>query len=435
MDSVNQAPLCLQSVDLIRRSIIDGSLGPEAVVKLAKEVVDTVEPNVRAWEHLDWNTVNTQCLDLKARQRWQSLPLAGVPIGIKDIYDTSDFITTYGSQIYSSHRPVNDAALVTILRSLGALVIGKTVTTEFAYWQAGPTVNPYNHLHTPGGSSSGSAAAVATGMVPFALGSQTAASTIRPAAYCGIFGFKPSYGVLPLDGVKALSPSLDTAGLLARSLSDLDYVFTIIHTALKKPTQNMNKNINDIKDLVLAPLCGKILDEVEKSCVEAVNDCFYNAKFKGCQHRPEQEFKDFKRLTNDQINMMAAEASVSFAKEMNLHNTELSDFIKQLVSDGNSLSSIQKNQYQGSYAEIKNFENNLFGDADILICPSTKSTAPLKQNGTGSPVMSRAFTFLGLPSLSIPQGVDHTGLPIGVQAVARKGNDLNLLSFAAAFLT
>ena len=434
LHSVNHAPKCIKTVERIQQGISEGSLNLEAVIRQIREVIDTVEPKVRAWQSLDWSAVDVQCNELESRSGWQSLPLAGVPVAVKDIYDTLDFITTYGSSIYERNQPVNDAALVATLRSLGAIIIGKTVTTEFAFWQAGPTSNPYNKLHTPGGSSSGSAAAVATGMVPFALGSQTAASTIRPAAYCGIFGFKPSYGLLPLDGVKPLAPSLDTAGLFANSISDLEYVMKIIYSSLKEPTLNMSEDVNNPANLVLAPLCGQILKDVDKSCTSVVDVCFAGAKAKGCRHSLQQEFNDFEELTNDQINMMAAESVESFEKEINTHNNKLSEFIKTLVADGAAINSMQKQKFQKSYADAKNIENNLFGDADVLICPSSTSTAPLKENGTGNPLMSRAFTFLGLPSLSIPQGVDYNGLPIGVQAVARKGNDLNLLAFAKAFL-
>ena len=158
--------------------------------------------------------------DIRSIADWRHLPLAGIPLAVKDIFDTFDFPTAYGSPIYTSHRPVIDAAAVARLRTAGAIIIGKSVSTEFAYWQAGKTRNPLDPLRTPGGSSSGSAAAVAARMVPLAIGSQTAASTIRPASYCGIVGFKPTHGLISLAGVKALSNSLDTVGVFAHSVDD-----------------------------------------------------------------------------------------------------------------------------------------------------------------------------------------------------------------------
>ena len=158
------------------------------LLTVTRNLIAEYDGDIKAWKTLDWYQVKKQYKELLSRPNWRSLPLAAVPIAVKDVYDTSNFVTSYGSKIYDQHRPSADADLVKVLRSLGAIVIGKTVTTEFAYWQAGPTVNPYDHNRTPGGSSSGSAAAVAAGMVPLALGSQTAASTIRPASYCGIIG-------------------------------------------------------------------------------------------------------------------------------------------------------------------------------------------------------------------------------------------------------
>ena len=228
MNTVNQAPETISSIYGIVSKIQNKSVDAELIIDATRRLISEVNGAIKAWHTLNWDEVNKQLDSLVSRQDWRSLPLAAVPIAVKDVYDTADFVTTYGSSIYENHRPATDAKLVTILKSLGAIVVGKTVTTEFAYWQPGPTVNPHNTNHTPGGSSSGSAAAVASGMVPLALGSQTAASIIRPASYCGVYGFKPSYGVLPLEGVKPLAPSLDHAGFLARSVEDIKICFTAI---------------------------------------------------------------------------------------------------------------------------------------------------------------------------------------------------------------
>ena len=252
MNTVNQAPETISSIYGIVSKIQNKSVDAELIIDATRRLISEVNGAIKAWHTLNWDEVNKQLDSLVSRQDWRSLPLAAVPIAVKDVYDTADFVTTYGSSIYENHRPATDAKLVAILKSLGAIVVGKTVTTEFAYWQPGPTVNPHNTNHTPGGSSSGSAAAVASGMVPLALGSQTAASIIRPASYCGVYGFKPSYGVLPLEGVKPLAPSLDHAGFLARSVEDIKICFTAILGHEHFSQSSTNLDVKRPSDLILA---------------------------------------------------------------------------------------------------------------------------------------------------------------------------------------
>ena len=180
---------------------------PKEIIEEYQRRIEKRQPDVEAWQTLDWDFVNRQIFDLGKREVTKRGSLYGIPFGVKDIFDTADLPTAYGSDIYESNRPTADAAAVARLRSAGAVVMGKTVSTEFAYWKPGKTRNPLDLARTPGGSSSGSAAAVADNMVPFALGSQTAASTIRPASYCGIVGFKPTQGLISTAGVKALASS------------------------------------------------------------------------------------------------------------------------------------------------------------------------------------------------------------------------------------
>jgi Asp-tRNA(Asn)/Glu-tRNA(Gln) amidotransferase A subunit family amidase len=212
----------LQAAAAIER----GSLTCEALARACLERIAMREPFIHAWRELDpaRTLARARELDRMPRRR----PLHGLPVAVKDIIATTDFPTRHGSPIYSGHTPVADASCVAMLRSAGAVIPGKTVTTEFAYYQPGPTANPANPGHTPGGSSSGSAAAVADFMVPVGLGTQTAGSVIRPAAYCGIVGFKPTFGRLNLAGVKPFAPSLDTLGCMARDVADIELLRAVL---------------------------------------------------------------------------------------------------------------------------------------------------------------------------------------------------------------
>src|SRR6266478_2461125 len=213
-------PLAFSARDAARE-IAAGRLSAVALVEACFERIAAREPVVGAWHHLDRDAALTAARGCDASA--PSGPLHGIPIAVKDLIDTADMATGYGSAIYAGHRPAADAACVALARAAGAIVLGKTVTTEFACFTAGKTANPHNPAHTPGGSSSGSAAAVADGMVPLALGTQTAGSVIRPAAYCGCIGYKPSFGMIQRAGVKALADSLDTIGVMARTVDDIAY--------------------------------------------------------------------------------------------------------------------------------------------------------------------------------------------------------------------
>src|SRR4051812_19546259 len=208
----------LSALELARR-IEAGALSPRAVVELCAEAVATHESKIGAFAALDLDAARRRV----EQQQLAPLPLHGLPVGIKDIFDTADLPTAYGSPIYAGHRPKSDAAMVMLVRRAGGVIAGKTVTAEFASRESAPTRNPRNLTHSPGGSSFGSAAAVAAGMLPIAIGSQTGGSTIRPAAYCGIAGYKPSYKLLPTIGMKCFSWSLDTVGLFAASVADVAF--------------------------------------------------------------------------------------------------------------------------------------------------------------------------------------------------------------------
>ena len=217
-------PWAGNTVAELARSLEDGSTTVELVARAFLDRIDADDPTVRAWVHVDPEAVLARARELDRVGLSRRGRLHGIPIGIKDIFDTHDMPTAYGSPIHAEHRPAVDAASVAIARRSGMLPLGKLVTTEFAAWPPGPTVNPHDVTRTPGGSSSGSAAAVAAGMVPVAFATQTTGSIIRPAAFCGVVGYKPSHGTLPTSGVKAISESFDTVGVIARTVADAAFV-------------------------------------------------------------------------------------------------------------------------------------------------------------------------------------------------------------------
>ena len=219
----------VSNLQVLVQRIINNEVPIERVVQEYRKVIEAQEREVKAFEFLDWNVVDQQIDKLAATTAEQRGRLFGLPVAVKDIFDTADMPTTYGSQIYQGHRPTVDAACVARLRQAGAIILGKTVTTEFAYWHAGPTRNPLDSRHTPGGSSSGSCAGLAAGMFPLALGSQTAASTIRPASYCGITGYKPSRQWISRAGIKPLAAnSLDAVGVFGKSVDDVNLLASVM---------------------------------------------------------------------------------------------------------------------------------------------------------------------------------------------------------------
>jgi len=397
-----------------------------------RERIEARDSEVLAWKALDWDFVERQIDELAARPMGERGPLFGLPVGIKDIFDTADLPTGYGSAIYEGHQPSADAAAVARLRVAGAIILGKTVSTEFAYWKAGPTRNPLNLERTPGGSSSGSAAAVADGMVPLAIGSQTAASTIRPAAYCGIVGFKPTRGLISLAGVKALSNSLDTVGVFAK-----DVAGTGLLSGVLAGRPNLMAHLMPGAETGSPPrLALKKSPEWEKAAPSAIN-AVKKAADLAAQHgaavTTDEVPPGFAGLADFQTTMMACEAARELAHEHRCHFDALSQPLRDLLTEGESISAAAYDDTWRRRDECLGDIDSLFGDADALLAPSTLDEAPMFEDGTGDPIMSRAWTLLGLPSITLPCGTGENGLPLGLQIAARPHQDEKLLAIAAWF--
>jgi Asp-tRNA(Asn)/Glu-tRNA(Gln) amidotransferase A subunit family amidase len=346
-------------------------------------------------------------------------PLAGLPIGVKDIIDTADMPTTYGSAAYGGHQPRTDAACVALTRAAGGLVLGKTVSTEFAYFQPGGTTNPHNPEHTPGGSSSGSAAAVADFMAPIAFGTQTGGSVIRPAAFCGVVGYKGSHGALPLHGVKALSHDLDTLGWFCREVADIHLMRAALVGAPvaggeDRPriglcrTHEWDRADGDGQGAVLA--AAKSLE----AAGAAVVDIALPAPF-AC-------------LVERQKLIMAQNAARDLAFEYNQHRDRMSRHIIALIEQGRAVEFAAYQAALTAAAEGRRLLDGIFEDVDVLLCPSAPGEAPRGLHGTGDPIFNRMWTLLGNPCVNLPGHQGGGSPPVGVQAVGALGQDEKLLA-------
>jgi Asp-tRNA(Asn)/Glu-tRNA(Gln) amidotransferase A subunit family amidase len=352
-------------------------------------------------------------------------PLHGLPIGVKDLFDTFDLPTAYGSPIYSEHRPVADAAVVALCREAGALVMGKTVTTEFAYFHPGSTRNPHDLARTPGGSSSGSAAAVADYMLPLALGTQTAGSVIRPAAYCGVVGYKASSGRVPRAGVKSLSEALDTPGGFGRSVRDV----ALLAAVLTGDTR-LNVGFDD----TAAPRIG-LCRTPEWSHAEAdTQSAWDKAKAALIQHTPTVSDvmlpDDLPDLVALQKEIMAFEMRRALSVERLHHRDRLSPQWRALLDGGVEISGATHAANLARTEMAKHRIDTLFDRFDVLLVPSAAGEAPVGIDATGDPLFCRGWTLLGLPCIHLPFARGSSGLPVGLQLIGRWGDDHRLLSSA-----
>ena len=420
-------PNKLTAIDA-RRLLISEGLTPELLVSSCRRRIEDREGNVEAWQYLDLLNVERQLTTLSQQPIKKRGLLWGLPVSIKDIFDTFDMPTSYGSNIYADFQPMADAACVSRLRAAGAIIMGKSVSTEFAYWQAGKTKHPNDSARSPGGSSSGSAAAVSDYMVPLAIGSQTAASTIRPAAYCGIVGYKPTRGLISLAGVKALANGLDTVGMFGRCVPDAALIASVMANRPDLASIAPTKQQPNVRVWM-----GPEWDKASKGAYLAVEKTLHLISEKGAHVARGALPVFFAQLCEAQTIIMAVEAARELSHERHTAYEKLSVSLHELfaLADG-----IVNSDYDDAYHLRDYCLQNLdqaFGDADVLVLPSAPDVAPLSQAGTGDPVMSRAWTLLGLPSITVPCGTDASGLPYGIQLAAHPRGDAQLLQVAKWF--
>jgi len=411
----------VEAADAIRA----GRLTSVALVDACLARIGEREAVVGAWQCLDAEAARDQArrCDAEAPRG----PLHGVPIGVKDIIDTEALRTERGSAIYAGRRPAQDAACVTLARQAGAIVLGKTVTTELAYFQPGKTANPLRPTHSPGGSSSGSAAAVADEMVPVAFGSQTAGSINRPASYCGIVGYKPTHGDVSLDGVLAFAPSLDTLGVLARSVADVALMRSVL-----RPASAPAHEVASERACRVALCRTPWWNEAEADVRLGIEACAAQLARLGIEVGEAALPRGFEATAEAQRTVMAFEAAASLAAEYEHHRDRLSAPLRDLIVAGRQ---IDRPHYEQALAARDAWRAALapvLARFDVLITPATHGEAPAGLAATGDPLFSRAWTLLGTPTLTLPALHGRGGLPIGVQLVAERGRDGLLLSVGAA---
>jgi Asp-tRNA(Asn)/Glu-tRNA(Gln) amidotransferase A subunit family amidase len=392
------------------------------------ETIAGREPVVGAWQTIDKEQVLAQAkaYDREASLSGKPLPLGGVPIAVKDNLDTSDLPTSYGSSIYESHQPVTDAACVALARRAGAIVMGKTVTTEFAYYRPGKTSNPHNSAHTPGGSSQGSAAAVASGMVPLAFGTQTAGSVIRPASYCGIVGFKPSWGLIARQGAKILSDWLDTVGVFGRDVEDVAFFVAGLtgRNALRPDGSGGPFEVAVLRPPYPAEPEPETVATLERAA-EALRKAGHGVSDLPTPH-------SLQNLPRLQRLVMAYDMEKALAFERRVYESSLSSILKSYLDEGKGISPRAYDSAMAATRDVQRDIDSVFGSADVILAPSAPGEAPKGLHATGDPAFNRIWTQLQLPCINVPAGSGPNGLPVGTQLIARYGQDALLLAAALA---
>ena len=398
----------------------------EDLVRACLARIDEREPAIQAWSHLAPDAALAQARELdRGAVRG---PLHGLPIGVKDLFDTVDMPTGYGSPIYAGHQPAADAAVVAQCRAGGAIVLGKTVTTEFATFHPGKTHNPHRLGHTPGGSSSGSAAAVADCMVPLAFGTQTAASVIRPAAFCGIVGFKPSYGSSSRAGIKNLSATLDTVGVFARSVADAALFAEVVTGDARLALPQVLPPMSALRIGLCRTFEWRHADADSIAALEQGGQLLSVAGADVADYELPGLLACAMQL---QVDIMAYEAASNLAAERLQHPQLLSANLVSLLNAGLAINAAQHQANLAAAGQARVAIDQCFADHDVLIAPSTIGVAPAGIARSGDPIFSRMWTLLGLPCIHLPFATGADGLPVGLQVVGRFQHDARLLQAAS----
>ncbi|MFO0997741.1 MAG: amidase [Alphaproteobacteria bacterium] len=419
-------------------AIRDGRITSEELVSAYLAEVDRREGAVGAWIHLDRDHALSQAreADRAHRDGRAQGPLHGVPVGIKDIFDTEDQPTERGSPIYAGRRPSSDSTAVALLRQAGAVIMGKTVTTEFAFYTPGKTRNPHDPQRTPGGSSSGSAAAVAAGMVPLAIGSQTGGSVIRPASFCGTVGYKPTYGLISRHGMSPLAPSLDHVGVFARSVEDAALLTeTMIAFDEADRTTRPRARPELLRTALEEPPAAPVLafartpawPEAEADTIAAFEELRATL---GSSVVAAELPEVFNHAIERHSVVMDVEVARSLANEYRTAPLQLSEKMRQHIARGRRLTAQDYLDAVGIVPRLRAALAEMLETCNAIVTPAAPGQAPRGLDSTGNPVFCVIWSLSGAPAITLPllKGVD--GMPMGVQLIGAPGEDARLLRTA-----
>jgi Asp-tRNA(Asn)/Glu-tRNA(Gln) amidotransferase A subunit family amidase len=418
--------------------IRDGRFSSVELVADCLKRIDEVDRDVEAWAFLDGEHAMRQAeaADDHRKHGKATGKLHGVPLGIKDVFDTSDMPTEFGSPFWAGRMPRRDAAAVASLRAAGAVILGKTVTTEYAYFHPGKTKNPHNPAHTPGGSSSGSAASVAASMVPGAIGSQTNGSVIRPAAYCGVVGFKPTHGLIPRSGALLLSQALDHVGVFARSVADAALLAeTLAGFDDEDPDTRALARPPFVEvaasDPPLPPRFAFVRTPAWKDAEPVTVEAFAELAEALGERVSEVEIgESFARAYAMHRTVMEVEMAHNLHRDYERAGDALSGTLRALIERGRKVLAVDYASALAGSAPLNAMLDSVFDEYDAILTPAAPGAAPRGLETTGNPVFCTPWTYLGTPAVTLPLLTSSDGLPIGVQLVGRRGNDARLLRTA-----
>ena len=418
--------------------IRNGEMTSEELVQACLDRIEQVDGDIEAWAHLkpDYALDQARMLDTRRQAGGPVGPLHGIPVGIKDILDTDSLPTENGTVLDSGRQPMANCRVVSLLEEAGAVIMGKTVSTELAVFGPGKTRNPRNPKHTPGGSSSGSAAAVASHMVPLAIGTQTNGSVIRPASFCGVVGFKPTHGLIPRTGILAQSRWLDTVGVFARSVEDAAMLAEVLvahdpgdadTTARARPPLSETAGEEPPLPPLLTFAKTAVWDRADQETRDAFGE-LVELLGDGCGelHLPEP----FEHAVALHGTIMKADLAKSFAGYYERGKDRLTDILKAMIEDGQKITAVDYNNAVDRREFLNGGLDGVFDRYDAIITPAAVGEAPAGLDSTGSPIFNSLWTYCGTPAITLPLMAGPNGLPLGVQLVGRRGDDARLLRTA-----
>ena len=415
-----------------------GQITSEELVAACLERIASLEERVGAWAFLDRELALAQAREAdRARREGKALgPLHGVPVGVKDIFDTKDMPTEDGTVLHSGHRPDADATAVALLRQAGAVILGKTVTTELAVYSPGKTRNPHDPERTPGGSSSGSAAAVAAHMVPVAIGTQTNGSTIRPASFCGVYGFKPSHGLIPRHRMLQQSRPLDHVGVFGRTIEDVALAAEAMmaydeNDPDTRPRARPSLVQTAAGEPPVPPRLAFIKTPVWEQAEEDTKAAFAELMAHLGEGAEEVQLPGvFNNAVEWHRTIFHADLARSFEREYAQSKEKLSPILREMIEHGQKVLAVDYNRAVENRALLVRILDEIFKWYDAVLTPAAPGEAPQGLGSTGSPVFCTLWTLCGMPAVSVPLLEGSSGMPMGAQLVAPKGGDARLLQTA-----